>query len=107
MSLGGTDVITQCHPRDLCSLNTCTIRRALENKTHDDEHLIESIMFHAHKTVLELIQAFLGDKVGLRGTMGAPVIVSDAIRKVEEEVGKALLRTYIESLENLHATVQR
>ena len=93
MPLGATDVIFQCPASAMSLMEIGMIRGALDAKTDEGARFIEDLVLRAHQTVLERIQAFLGESVGVHGTMGNPVIVSDAIRKVEEEVGKALLRT--------------
>ena len=70
------------------------ISGALDFKTDEDNRFISELVFKAHKTVLERIQAFLGERVGVSGTMGNPVIVSDAIRCVEDTLEDALLATF-------------
>ena len=94
MSCGATDVIFRCPLSKMSLMEIGTIRRALDFKTVEDDRFISELVFSAHKTVLERIQAFLGETVGLSGTMGNPVIVSDAIRCAEDALRDALHATF-------------
>ena len=93
MPLGATDVIFRCPLSKMSLMEIGTIRGALDAKTDEGARFIEDLVLRAHQTVLERIQAFLGETVGLSGTMGNPVIVSDAIRCSEDALHDALLAT--------------
>ena len=94
MPSGATDVIFRCPTSAVSLMEIGTIHGALDFKTDEDNRFISELVLSAHKTVLERIQAFLGERVGVSGTMGNPVIVSDAIRCAEDALHDALHATF-------------
>ena len=52
-----------------------TIRKAIKDPSPKGGRLIEILVAQSLRTVLEMVQAFVGDPIGTRGTMGNPVIL--------------------------------
>ena len=90
MDLGHPSVVSTVPTRDVAPMDIATIRSALDN---GDEGLIQVLVTSAHSSILKLLQAYLGQHVGLHGTMGNPVFVDTGIRHVASYFEDVLVST--------------
>ena len=67
-------------PRDCEVLELPVIRAAMEGGTEDGAKFLQFLTDSAHRPVLERLQAYLGQTVGLTGTIDNPVVVKDKIK---------------------------
>ena len=75
-------------------MDMATIRQAIEGKDGEDTRFIGTLVLEAHITILEIVQGFLGDKVGVSGTIGEPVIVNENILLLSEGLEWTLVKTF-------------
>ena len=89
--LGSTSVITKCTLDELNFMDIGLIRRAMARGGPEDIGLLQALTTDSLRKPLEMIQAFMGDDIGITGTMGNPAIISPYIRELAEDLESTLL----------------
>ena len=93
MKLGGTCVVQDIPLSELHFLDIGTIRKAIKNRTPEDDHLIECLVRQSLSPVLQIVQAFMGGPIGITGTIGNPVIIEYYIQIFAEGLENTLVAT--------------
>ena len=93
--LGSTSVITKCTLDELNFMHIGIIRCAMERRGPEDIRLLQALTTDSLRKPLEMIQAFLGDDIGITGTMGNPAIISPYIRELAEDLENTLFRIFV------------
>ena len=95
MLAGSTDVIVSCPLDEVHYMHIGIIRHALESGGPEDIGLLQALTTDSLRKPLELIQAFMGDDIGITGTMGNPAIISPYIRELAEDLESTLLGIFV------------
>ena len=95
--LGSTSVITKCTLDELNFMDIGLIRRAMERGGPEDIGFLRALTTGSLRKPLEMIQAFLGDDIGITGTMGNPAIISPYIRDFAEVLESTLMNRTFQS----------
>ena len=82
--LGSTEVITECTLDEVNFMHIGITRHAMERGGPEDIGLLLALTTDSLRKPLGLIQAFMGDDIGITGTMGNPAIISPYIRDFGE-----------------------
>ena len=93
--IGGTDVVIKTTPDQVNFFHIGLILKAMERRDPEDISLIQYLTTNSLTKPLKIVQAFMGDQIGIRGTMGNPAIISPYIRDFEKVLkGTLLMRTF-------------
>ena len=95
--LGSTGVITKCTLDELNFMHIGIIRHAMERGGPEDIGLLLALTTDSLRKPLGLIQAFMGDDIGITGTMGNPAIISPYIRDFGEVLETTLMNRTFQS----------
>ena len=96
--LGSTGVITKCSLDEVNFMHIGIIRHALERGGPEDIGLLQALTTDSLRKPLELIQAFMGDDIGITGTMGNSAIISPYIRELAEVLENTLFRIFVSEI---------
>ena len=93
--LGGTDVVTRIRVDELNCIDIGLIQKAMERADPEDLGFIQHLTDSSLTKPLKIVQAFMGDQIGIRGTIGNPTIISPYIRDFAEVLESTLMsRTF-------------
>ncbi len=93
--LGSTEVIASCPVDQVQLMHIGSIRHAIKTQTQSGVGLILTLTANSLRKPLETIQAFMGDDIGVTGTMGNPVIISPYIRHLNKVLETTLFRIFM------------
>ena len=77
------------------SMHIGIIRDAMERGGPEDIGLLQTLTTDSLRKPLEIIQSFMGDAIGVTGTMGDPVNISPYIRVVNEVLENTLFQIFV------------
>ena len=95
--LGGTDVVTRLRVDELNCIDIGLIQKAMERADPEDLCFIQHLTDSSLTKPLKIVQAFMGDQIGIRGTMGNPAIISPYIRDFAEVLEITLMNRTFQS----------
>ena len=93
--LGSTHVITSCPVDELTFMDIGMIRDAMKSEDPEDIGFLQTLTTDSLRKPLEIIQSFMGDAIGVTGTMGNPAIISPYIRDLNEMLENTLFQIFV------------